>query len=128
MAPDNNICESEDIIRDIIEQARDCALQEEKVDLSTCYSLKAREDNRRFIREHNIKPYDIRSFLSSLRIEEYCETSRETEKEDAYVFGIEIEPETLAYFKFSFRNGVLVLSFHEPKRVLSFPYRKGKSR
>lgn len=126
LAPDDNICEGESIIQSVVERARNYAFQEGKVDLRLCYSSKARIENRQFIRENNILPDDILSALSRLRLEEYCETSRESGKTDAYVFGIDLGEDLLAYFKFSFREGVLVLSFHEPKRIMRFPFRKGK--
>ncbi len=126
LAPDDNIIDSECIIQRVVETARSYAFQEGKVDLRLCYSNQARVENRRFIRENNIFPNDIFSALGRLRIEEYCETSRESGKTDAYVFGIDFGDNLLAYFKFSFREGVLVLSLHEPIRTMVFPFRKGK--
>ena len=128
MTPDDNICESESVIQGVIETARNCAFQEGKVDLRLCYSNQAREENRKYIRKNNISPEDIHSALSRLRLEEYSETSRESGKTDAYVFGIEFGEDLLAYFKFSFREGVLVLSLHEPERTMNFPFRKGKQK
>lgn len=123
--PEDNV--SEELILDVIQKARDCAFKEGMVDLRLCYSSKARPENRRFIRQNNIRQEEILSAISCLRIEDYSETSREIGKTDAYVFGIVFD-DLLAYFKFTFRSGVLVISLHEPDREMNFPYRRRKSK
>ena len=127
MAPDDNVVDNESIIQSVIEKARDCAWKEEMVDLRLCYGKDARPENRQFIRRNNIYPDEVHSALGNLRIEDYCETSRETGKTDAYVFGIEFDEGLIAYFKVTFRSGVLVLSLHDPVRPMDFPYRRKKT-
>lgn len=127
MAPDENVIDSESVILSVIEKARDCAWKEGMVDLSLCYGKDARPENKRFIRQNNIQHDDVHNALGSLRIEDYSETSKETGKTDAYVFGIEIDEGLVAYFKITFRSDVLVLSLHDPIRSMDFPYRRKRS-
>ena len=110
-----------EIVQKVVEMANDNAFNENMTDLHLC---KTRPENHAFMIVHNYGFSDIRSFLSQLRIEDYCHTSCEDGKPDAYVFSPDSREDFDIYLKLSIEDGVLVISFHEPHRKLTFPYRR----
>lgn len=125
MAPNDDIIESEGIIQNVVQTARECAFDQTRTDLSAC---RRREKNWTFMIQHNLHFSDIRGMLSILRIEDYCFTSRETGKPNAYVFSPDTGEEFQVFLKIQITNGVVVLSFHDPERTLSFPFRGRKAK
>ena len=121
--PDENFCDKRETIQSVITTVRDCAFQEDRVDFSLCYS---RPENKAFIHANFLKRRDLRNILMNLRCEDYSHTSRENGKPDAYVFGVSINDDDKAdaYLKLRIENGVLIISFHEPERDLTFPFRQ----
>ena len=125
MVPNDDIQESEGIIQNVVQTARDCAFDQTRTDLSACQK---REKNRTFMIQHNLHFSDVRNMLSILRIEDYNFTSRETGKPDAYVFSPDTGEDFEVFLKIQVTDGVVVLSFHDPDRPLSFPSRRGKTK
>ena len=110
------------IVQEVVDKARDNAFSETNLDLRLC---RKRSKNAEFMRANGFTNHDVRQALSNLRVAEYCTTSFEEGKPDAYVFqpcldGIDV------YLKIHVEDGVVVVSFHDPDRALSFPYREGK--
>lgn len=125
MAPNDDIIGKEEVIRNVVSTVRECAYDQTRTDLSAC---RKREKNHAFMIRYNYHNSDIRNMLSVLRIEDYCFTSRETGKPDAYVFSPDTGEDFQVFLKIEITNGVVVLSFHEPERPLSFPFRGGKAK
>ena len=120
MPPNDSVPEGYEVVQWVVDTVNSCAFNEAVTDLSPCYK---RPVNKSFIAAHNYRTYDIRSILHSLRVEDYCHTSREEGKPDAYVFSPDSGEDYEIYLKVSIENGVIVISFHEPDRPLSFPFR-----
>ncbi len=117
---DVNVHDSIETIRDIVHYIKDNAFNQDKTDFGLCFT---RSKNKIFIQRYHYTTRDIRSILNSLRIEDYCHTSKEAGKNDAYVFGPAGDDDLIIYLKVSIENEVLVISFHEADRTLSYPYR-----
>ena len=84
-----------------------------------------RPKNKDFMFANNLQTRDVENCLCSLRLEDYCHTSCEDGKPDAYVFTTDILG-LATYLKFQLLVGVVivnVISFHEPERALTHPYR-----
>lgn len=109
-------------IQRIIDYAREQAYLPDRVDYTPCYS---RGENA-FVYEHDIEETDIRNCIDALSLEQFSHISKETGKTDAYVFGVHLDwLEPLIYMKLKIRDGIVVVSFHEPKHDMTFPYRNG---
>ena len=121
MPPNDSYQDEQGKIQYVVDTVNSNAYSETKTDLHLCYT---RPNNYAFMISHNYLPEDIRSILGSLRIEDYCHTSREEGKPDAYIFSPDSREDFSIYLKVSIENGVVVISFHEPDRPLSFPFRK----
>lgn len=121
MAAGYNSIGSREKIDQIVDEVRNCAFFEERVDLTQCFR---REKNREFIYRYRYTARDIRDLLSSVRTEDYCYTSHESGEEDAYVFSPDAEMDLQLFLKIQIVDGVVVLSLHEAERNLSFPYRR----
>ena len=125
MAPNDDIIESEGIIQNVVRTARECAFDQTRTDLRPCLT---RPETKAFMARYNLHNRDIRNMLNILRIEDYCFTSRETGKQDAYVFSPNTGEDYEVFLKIQITDGVLVLSFHEPVRPLDFPFRRRKTK
>lgn len=123
--PDDNVVETRETIEKVVKEIRDCANNPEKVNLSPCLS---RPETRIFMARYRLHNSDIRDYLSNLRVEDYSYTSRETGKDNAYVFGPDTRDDYDVFLKVQIIKGVLVLSFHEPERKMEFPFRGRKSK
>lgn len=120
MPPNDCFQDDQDTIQRVVETVNSKAYDEVQTDLHLCFT---RPINYSFMISHNYCPDDIRSILGSLRIEDYCHTSREEGKPNAYVFSPDTREDYSIYLKVAIKNGVIVISFHEPDRPLSFPFR-----
>lgn len=126
---DQNIQSPREEIEDLLNQTRWLI---ENGDDRVLYVRKRREKNLAFMQEHNIYDNDVADMVYRLALENYCHTSQETGKADAYVFGTHLndEPEVEVYLKYNLRpiGGQMqiqidVISFHDPERNLTYPYR-----
>lgn len=125
MAPNDDIKDEEEVVRNVVMTARECALDPTRTDLGPCLS---RPETRAFMNRYNLHNSDIRNMLSILRVEDYCFTSRENGEKDAYVFSPNTDDDYKVFLKIQIKKRVLVISFHEPERQLDFPFRRRKTK
>ena len=118
----SNVTDPVEVIQAVLDYVHENVYKVDMVDLAPCYR---REINRQFMNEYQFYERDILEILDKLRLVDYSHTSRELGKADAYVFGIHENSEgMLIYLKFTIVNEIIVVSFHEPDRVLTFPYKE----
>ena len=117
----SNVRDSFETISSIVQIVNRCAFDPDQTDFSPCFQ---RDINRSFMHRYNFTVGDIRSILNSLRPEEYCHTSKENGKPDAYIFSPDTDEDIRIYLKLLIEEGVVVISLHEADRDLSFPFRR----
>ncbi len=117
----SNPIDAESDIAEVVKTIRNNAFSEELVDLDLCYT---RVKNRNFMQRYNLHNSDVRHVLSTVRVEDYCETSKESGKPNAYVFSSDYLIDIPVYLKVSIQDGIIVISFHEPDRTMKHPFRR----
>lgn len=117
---EENVRDDISVVCQVVNDVHGMAYQPDAVNLDACFK---RRESREFMYLNNIRENDVAYMLSMLTVEQYSHTSKKPGNPDAYVFGVsDYLVDCMIYLKFQIIDGIIVLSLHEPKWTLTFPY------